>query len=192
MSKKGKRPSQNERNKRQDSTLAALLKQKPRRGRPPRAVSRQNVYVALSDEEKQTMKALAERLPGNIARADIADLAITLLSVRLEELRRAVSDRSREFPEGVTDIDSLYLLWDLPLPASEEELKWTSIRVSPQQAIELGRMHGTLNALFGATRSEVYSLGLALLGQFLNSHAEQTDESRSLLEMQSWMANTYL
>ena len=137
------------------------------------------------------MKAMAERLPGNIARADIADLAITLLTVRLEELRRAVSDRSREIPEGVTDLDGLYLLWDLSLPVADEELNWTSIRLSPQQVIELGRVHGTLNALFGATRSQVFSMALALFEQFLSSHLEE-EQHRSLPAMQAWIANTYL
>lgn len=34
------------------STLAALLKEKPRRGRPSHNVSRQNVYVALAKSQK--------------------------------------------------------------------------------------------------------------------------------------------
>ena len=35
---------------------------------------------------------------------------------------------------------------------------------------ELGRVHGTLNAAFGANRSEVFGLALALLAQFLERH----------------------
>src|SRR5688572_11303914 len=101
---------------RRESTLAALLEEKPKRGRPRRAVSRQNVYVALSPEQKQVLKQLAELLPEGLSRADIPDLAISLLATRFEILRRAVSDRNREIPEGVTDLDSLYLLWDLALP----------------------------------------------------------------------------
>jgi hypothetical protein len=121
---------------RRESTLAAL-------------VSRQNVYVALSPEQKQVLKQLAELLPEGLSRADIPDLAISLLATRFEILRRAVSDRNREIPEGVTDLDSLYLLWDLALPNGSPKSEWTSVRASPQQVIELGRVHGTLNALFG-------------------------------------------
>lgn len=152
-----------------ESTLAALLREKPKRGRPPRAVSRQNVYVALTDYEKEMMDALAESLPANFARADIPDLAITVLTSRLEALRQAVSGRNREIPEGVTDLESLYLLWDLSLPPKQApaQRKWTSIRLSPQPSIELGRIHGTLNAVFNANRSDTFSLALALFGQFV-------------------------
>ncbi|MCB8952895.1 MAG: hypothetical protein H6650_12855 [Ardenticatenales bacterium] len=147
------------------STIAALLQDKPKRGRPPRRISRQNVYVALTGEEKQAMHDLADKLPPGLKRADIPDLAIGLLAVRLESIRRHVADREREMPEGITDMESLYLLWDLPLPAEDAERNWTSLRVSPQQAIELGRVQGTLHALFGANRSQVYTLGLALFRQ---------------------------
>jgi hypothetical protein len=156
-------------NNRKDSTLAALLEDKPKRGRPRRPVSRQNVYVALSEAQKREMNQMADNLPDGFNRADVPDIAIFLLSVRLEVLRRAVAGRNREIPEGITDLDSLYLLWDLPLPERIEELRWTSIRVSPQQAIELGRVHGILNALFGVNRSEVFSLSLSLLGQSLKN-----------------------
>jgi hypothetical protein len=149
------------------ATMAALLEEKPKRGRPPRKVSRQNVYVALTANEKALMKELAGRLPQGLARADIADLTITILTAHLEALRRAVAGRSRDIPEGVTDMDSLYLLWDLPLPPKGEDEKWTSVRVSPQQVIELGRAHGALNAAFGASRSETYRLGLILLDRYL-------------------------
>jgi hypothetical protein len=151
---------------RRESTLAALLEEKPKRGRPRRAVSRQNVYVALSPEQKQGLKRLAELLPEGLSKADIPDLAISLLAIRFEILRRAVSDRNREIPEGVTDLDSLYLLWDLALPNGSPKIEWTSVRASPQQVIELGRVHGTLNALFGVNRSEVFGLCLALFGPF--------------------------
>jgi hypothetical protein len=154
-------------NNKKDSTLAALLKDKPTRGRPRRDVGRHNVYVALTKEEKKHMRELAKKMPDNIVRADIPDLAVTILTSKLEGLRRAVADRNREIPEGVTDFDSLYLLWDLPLPIKDTERKWTSIRLSPQEAIELGRTQGTLNAAFGATRSDTFSLGLALLTQYL-------------------------
>lgn len=172
------------------STLAALLKDKPKRGRPSRNVSRQNVYVALAKSQKKQMKQLANLLADEISRADIPDLAITVLSARLESLRRAVADRNREMPEGITDFESLYLLWDLPLPtADEKEPSWTSIRVSPQQVIELGRAHGTLNAVFGANRSQTFSLSLVLLEQLVEDHPlikqfETIDELRKqILEL---------
>lgn len=174
-----------------DSTMAALLKEKPRRGRPRRAVSRNNVYVALTPAQKAQMKQLADHLPAGFNRADVPDLAITLLTVRLEGLRRAVADRSREIPEGVTDLDSLYLLWDLPLPQPDLDLKWTSIRVSPQQGIELGRVHGTLHALFGATRSEVFALALALFGHFL-ANVSLPDDLGAPVELQALIHRIYL
>ena len=153
------------------STLAALLKEKPKRGRPSHNVSRQNVYVALTKPQKKQMKQLAGYLAEEISRADVPDLAISVLSARLEALRRAVADRNREMPEGITDLESLYLLWDLPLPtADEKDPNWTSIRVSPQQVIELGRVHGTLNAVFGASRSQTFSLALSLLEQHIEDH----------------------
>ena len=158
------------------ATMAALLKEKPKRGRPPRKVSRQNVYVALRPDEKTLVKELAQSLPAGLARADVADLAITALNARLEALRRAVAGRNREIPEGVTDMDSLYLLWDLPLPPKGVEDKWTSVRVSPQQVIELGRAHGALNAAFGASRSEIFSLGLVLLERYLSEGDYQDSE----------------
>ena len=164
------------------ATMAALLEEKPKRGRPPRKVSRQNVYVALRPEEKVLVKEMAIHLPGTLARADIADLAITALNARLEALRRAVAGRNREIPEGVTDMDSLYLLWDLPLPPKDVEEKWTSVRVSPQQVIELGRAHGALNAAFGASRSETFSLGLVILERYLNDGDFQ-DSEMTLAEM---------
>jgi len=165
MSKKKSSPSRY-----QSSTMAALLEEKPKRGRPRHAVSRQNVYVALRPEEKTLMKRLIGYLPPQIKRADLADLAVTALTARLEALRRAVAGRSREIPEGVTDLESLYLLWDLPIPPQEAEEKWTSIRVSPQQVIELGRAHGALNAAFGASRSQTFNLALSLLTQYLEQN----------------------
>jgi hypothetical protein len=103
-------------------------------------------------------------------------------------LREAVSGRNREIPEGITDLDSLYLLWDLPLH-EEEEVKWTSIRLSPQQVISLGRVNGILKALFGATRSEVFGLALALLDQFL--HQELTGSPKSVEEINERMSRIY-
>src|SRR5690606_35107112 len=153
------------------STLKELLREKPRRGRPRRQVARQNVYVALHPEQKAQLDALAERLPPALGRADLPDLAVSVLTARVEVLRTAVAGRTREIPEGVTDLESLYLLWDVPLPRREAADRWTSIRLSPQQVLELGRVHGTLNAAFGANRSEVFGLALALLAQFLESHS---------------------
>ncbi len=183
-----------EKKERKASTLAALLEDKPKRGRPSRAVSRQTVYVALTQEQKERLSELATMLPGGLSRADLPDLAITLLSARFEALRRAVADREKEIPEGVTDLESLYLLWDLPLPIHEDsETKWTSIRVSPQQVIELGRVHGTLNAVFNANRSETFSLALVLLSQFLESNAtNDLSTTMSLAELRKYVRAIYL
>ncbi len=190
------------------STLKDLLRDKPKRGRPRRMVARQNVYVALRPEQKALMADLGRRLPDGLARPDVPDLAVSVLTARLEALRTAVAGRTREIPEGVTDLESLYLLWDVAPPgqgadvssqlsvtsgqsgagsnqkpagrkraaagSEAEEMeageRWTSIRLSPQQALELGRAHGTLNAAFGAGRSEVFGLALGLLAQFLERH----------------------
>lgn len=177
--------------KRKQSTIAALLEDKPKRGRPPRAVSRRNVYVALSASQKGEIQKIAANLPKGLSRSDIPDMAVNLLAARLDVLRQSVADRDREIPEGITDLDSLYLLWDLPLPANEEKAKWTSIRLSPQQAIQLGRAHGTLNALFGANRSEVFCLSLALLQQFLSVDLAGKKYG-SLSEVGDWVARIYL
>lgn len=179
--------------KRQASTLAALLEEKPKRGRPRRTVSRQNIYVALSTKQKEQMTELATQLPEGLSRADLPDLAISILSARFEALRQAVADREREIPEGITDLESLYLLWDMPIQNNAEELKWTSIRVSPQQAIELGRIHGTLNAVFGANRSQTFSLGLVLLTHYIaNDLARMQIESMTLHELRRKIHSIYL
>lgn len=177
--------------KQKDSTLAALLKEKRGRGRPPRSVSRQNVYVALTDKQKRQITELGQRLPEEFVRADVPDLAIVVLSTRLEGLRRAVAGRTREIPEGITDLESLYLLWDLSLPSLNAEANWTSIRVSPQQAIDLGRVHGTLNVLFGATRSEVFTLALALLDYFVSNDLPEGDY-HAPSELQKTITDIYL
>jgi hypothetical protein len=179
----------NKKKKHKASTLAALLEEKPRRGRPPHAVSRQNIYVALNPGQKEQMDQLAPLLPESLSRADLADLAITTLTARLEALRRAVSDRNREIPEGITDFESLYLFWDMSIP-EDEKGKWTSIRVSPQQAIELGRAHGTLNAIFGANRSQTFSLALALLDQFL--HTKSLPKRMTLEQARQRINRVYL
>lgn len=172
------------------STLAELLREKPKRGRPKHKVSRQNVYVALNPDEKAEMKRLADVLPKGLKRADLADLVISVLTARLEALRLALAGRNREIPEGVTDLDSLYLLWDLPLPNPENPEKWTSIRVSPQQVIELGREHGTLNAAFGVTRSQTFVLGLAALAQFLENHPLH-DTDLTVAQIRTLILQTY-
>ena len=79
-------------------------------------------------------------------------------------------------------MESLYLLWDLSLPPKDGEEKWTSVRVSPQQVIELGRAHGALNAAFGASRSETFSLGLVLLDRYLGS-GDFLNSAMTLAEM---------
>jgi hypothetical protein len=171
--------------KRKTSTIAALLEEKPKRGRPRRPVSRQNVYVSLTQKQKQLIQFMADGLSEGLVRADIPDMAINLLSVRLEVLRQAVADRDREIPEGITDLESLYLLWDLPLHSENGESKWTSIRLSPQRVIELGRVRGVLNALFGVNRSQVFSLSLVLFNQFLNNDqaSKQADSLDDIIEL---------
>ncbi len=155
--------NKNENAQHRDSTLAALLKEKPRRGRPRHAVTRQSVYVALTKQQKQSISEMAKRTPAGINRADIPDMAIILLSSRLSRLRLAVSGRDRELPEGITDLRGLYYLWDLPTENDDGEAKWTSIRLSPTWVVEFGRLQGTFNALFGANRSDVFALALSLL-----------------------------
>lgn len=181
----------NKPSKKSDSTLAALLREKPKRGRPRHAVSRQNVYVELTPATKQLFKALVAYLPAELKRADLPDLAVSVLTARLESLRRAVAGRNREIPEGITDLESLYLLWDLLLPPHGVTRSWTSIRLSPQQSIELGRAHGTFNAIFGSNRSDTFELALGLLQQFLEAGNFQ-NESLTLLEMQHRINESYL
>ena len=171
--------------------MAELLREKPKRGRPRRAVSRQNVYVALSAAEKETITRLSKQLPKGLKRADLPDLAIMVLAARMESLRRAVADRDREIPEGITDLESLYLLWDADLPVKTAVFKWTSIRVSPQQLIELGRVNGVLNAAFNATRSETFSLALSLLIAFLATR-NVSEEEASLSAMRKKIRRIYL
>ena len=174
-----------------EGTLAALLEEKRRRGRPRRAISRKNVYVAMSPGQKDQMSQLADLLPAGLNRSDIPDMAVTLLATHMELLRRAVAGRNREIPEGITDLDSLYLLWDLPLAHDDGEVKWTSIRLSPQQAIELGRVHGTLKVLFGTSRSQVFALSLALLNQFMQTEMVGK-RYNSVEEVYGWIARIYL
>lgn len=185
------RKQQPKKKKRHASTLAALLEEKPKRGRPPRQVKRQNVYVALTQVQKGLMDELAQLLPVGLRRADVPDLAITILATRMEALRQAVSDRDREIPEGVTDLESLYLLWDLALPNEQAEQKWTSLRVSPQQVIEMGRVHGAFQAVFGTNRSQAFGLGLMLLTQYL-AEFPLTDETISLSEVRQKIRSNYL
>ncbi|MCZ7669441.1 MAG: hypothetical protein M5U34_20805 [Chloroflexi bacterium] len=146
--------------------------------------------MALTNEEKRRLRDLANELPPHIVRADVPDLAVAILAARLEALHQAVADRNREIPEGVTDFDSLYLLWDLPLPPKGIERKWTSIRLSPQESIELGRVQGTLNAAYGTTRSDTFSLGLALLTQYLEDN--QLSASLTLIEIRNQLISNYL
>jgi len=176
------------------STLAALLKDKPKRGRPLRAVSRQNVYVALTKKQKAQIKEMAASLPKGITRADVPDLAIAILSARMEALRRAVSGRDREIPEGITDLESIYLLWDISVyEAKDTPRKWTSIRLSPQPSIELGRVHGMLYAIFSTNRSETFGLGLDLLQQFVETVLPDLDiETCELAALRQIIIDNYL
>jgi hypothetical protein len=176
---------------REENTLAALLREKPKRGRPRHAVSRQSVYVALTPQQKILLNELGECLAGDLSRADVPDLAVMLLSVRLEALRRAVADRDREMPEGITALESLYLLWDVPLP-HDDEATWTSVRLSPQQVIQLGRAQGLLHALFTANRSEVFSLGLGLLKLLLENDDFPSAGVNTLVKFETKINDIYL
>ena len=178
-------------NNKAESTLSALLREKPKRGRPRHAVSRQNVYVELAPVDKKLIKALVAHLPKPVKKADLPDLAVTILTTRMEALRRAVAGRNREIPEGITDLESLYLLWDLPLPVDVDKRKWTSIRLSPQQAIELGRAHGTFKAVFGSSRSDTFGLGIFLLQQFLETN-EFASQDYSLADLQQRITDKFL
>lgn len=117
----------------------------------------------MTRAQKAKLGRIAKQTPAGLKRADVPDMAVILLSSRLARLRNAVSGRSRELPEGITDIQSLYYLWDIPISNVQDEAKWTSIRLSPQWSVEFGRLQGTFNALFGSTRSEVFDLALDLL-----------------------------
>ncbi len=183
--------SQKKDKKRPFGTMAELLKEKPKRGRPRRAVSRENVYVALTADEKQGMSLLVEQLPKGLKRADMPDLAIMVLATRMDALHRAVADRDREIPEGITDLESLYLLWDADLPVKTAVSKWTSIRVSPQQIIELGRVNGVLNAAFSSTRSETFSLALSLLAAFISTRTMDENDG-TLSAMRKKIQHVYL
>ncbi len=174
------------------STLAALMQDKPKRGRPRDAVSRQSVYIELSQAQKIQMKEMATLMPKEIKRSDIPDLAVSTLSARMDSLRQAVSGRNREIPEGITDFESLYLLWDLPLPEQNVALKWTSVRLSPQPSIELGRIHGMFNAVFNTSRSETFSLGLTLLENFIETILPTLQEEiKSLDEWRRTISGNY-
>lgn len=178
-------------NNKAESTLSALLREKPKRGRPRHAVSRQNVYVEMAPVDKKLLKSLVPLLPKAVKKADLPDLAVTILTARMEALRRAVAGRNREIPEGITDLESLHLLWDLPLPVDVDERKWTSIRLSPQQAIELGRAHGTFKAVFGSSRSDTFALGVFLLQQYLHAN-DFASQSLTLADIQQKINDKYL
>ena len=176
----------------QQSTISALLKEKPGRGRPRHAVPRETVYVELAKADKARMKVMSGKMPAAFSKADIPDIAIFILSTRFEGLRRTVADRDRQLPEGIIDLASLYLLWDLPLPPKKEIYKWTSIRLSPQQVEQLGRTHGGLKARFGVGRSQVFLLGLALCEQFLQNNETAIASYGDLISLKSFIQSIYL
>ncbi len=68
------------------STLKELMRDKPRRGRPRRMVARQSVYVALHPDQKIRLDHLATLLPTNLSRADLPDLAVSVLTARVEAI----------------------------------------------------------------------------------------------------------
>ena len=185
MSKQGRR------NQRSD-TFAALTREKTRRGRPKSATPRQSVYVALSKAQKQRLSQLAKQFPATLKRADIPDMCVMVLSTRMEQIRRAVAGRDRELPEGITDMESLYFLWDLPLPDMKAEAAWTSVRLSPLQVVEFGRLQGTFKALFGATRSEVFMLAMTLLDDMTLIPQQNAYPYATLDEYHTYLVNTYL
>jgi hypothetical protein len=63
--------------------------------------------------------------------------------------------------------------------------------LTPQQAIELGRAHGTLKALFGVNRSQVFGLSLALLYQFFREEMVEKRYS-SVEDVHNWITRIYL
>lgn len=152
--------------KKSQDTLSALFEDEPRRGRPRHKVPRQSVYVALSKVQKAAITSIARQLPTSIKRADVPDMAVMILTARLNQIRNAMAGRDRELPEGITDMESLYFLWDVDLPDISADTTWTSIRLSPNQVVEFGRLQGTFNAMFGANRSQVFTLALSLLSQY--------------------------
>lgn len=170
--------------KKSQDTLSALYEDQPRRGRPRHKVPRQSVYVALSKKQKESLTTIAGKLPSSIKRADIPDMAIMTLTARLDQVRTAMAGRDRELPEGITDMESLYFLWDIELPDKSAETTWTSIRLSPNQVVEFGRMQGTFNALFGANRSDVFTLALSLLNHYTTTHSLATLRSLDEFEQQ--------
>ncbi|MGB1250478.1 MAG: hypothetical protein ACPG8W_07695 [Candidatus Promineifilaceae bacterium] len=183
---------QGRRNQR-DDTFAALTREKAKRGRPRSVVPRQSVYVALSKLQKQRISQMAKQLPPDIKRADVPDMCVMTLQTRIEQIRRAVAGRDRELPEGITDMESLYFLWDLPLPPKHPEVTWTSMRLSPQQVLEFGRLQGTFNALFGANRSDVFTLALMLLDQVVEKgNSAEAFPYTTLDEYSSYLSATYL
>ena len=177
--------------KKSQDTIRALLEDEPKRGRPRHKVPRQSVYLALSKEQKATLSLIASKLPAPIKRADVPDMAVIALSTRLNKVRSAMAGRDRELPEGITDMQSLYFLWDLALPDGSAETTWTSIRLSPNQVMAFGRLQGTFNALFGANRSQVFTLALSVLHQVVERYSLQSlrslDEFEQLLETKDKM-----
>jgi hypothetical protein len=56
----------------------------------------------------------------------------------------------------------------------------------------LGRAHGTLNAVFGANRSQVFGLGLTLLAHFLENDPPFIMPSMSLSDLRKKIFEIYL
>ena len=127
-----------------------------------------------------------------LSRSDIPDMAVMVFSVRLEAMRRAVAGRTRELPAGIRDMESLYLLWDLALPDENLPSNWTSVRLSPQQSVEFGRLQGMLNALFGVNRSQVFSLALALISQIQMEYTSVFAQFPTLDGFEVWLKAKYL
>lgn len=174
-------------------TFRELLtdKHKRRPGRPYRAVPRQSVYVELSTDQKQQIGTIGRQLI-HFTRADVPDMAVMILNMRMEAIRLAVVGRSREMPEGITDMQSLYFLWDVAPVESMMMTKWTSIRLSPQQVDEFGALQGRFNLLFGANRSQVFTLALALLTQLVAKDEKTVVTILTIDQFLQYLAMNYL
>lgn len=172
-------------------TFRELVTDKRKPGRPRHTVQRQSVYVELSPDQKIQIGDLGRRL-ARFKRSDVPDMAVMTLATRIEAIRIAVAGRAREMPEGITDMQSLYFLWDIPPVGESAESKWTSIRLSPQQVDEFGSLQGRFSLLFGANRSHVFTLALALFAQLVTLEEENLNTLTTLEQFNRFLTDNYL
>lgn len=153
------------------------------------AVSRQSVYVALSPEQKALVNELADCLAGDLGRADISQYGRhvgAVGSVAPGCFGSEQEDAERDCPGiGLFVVGCAFAA---PWPMAVG----TSIRLSPQQVIQLGRAQGLLHALFNANRSEVFSLGLGLLNILLKSDSFPLASVASLTAFEDEITRIYL